>query len=151
MGHKIHPTGLRLGITQEHRSRWYAPSKTYPSLLKEDDQIRKFIHKKYGAAGISDVVIARKADQLEVELKTARPGVLVGRQGSGIEELRSVSKKPSVTPPVRCGSTWWKWSALTLTPSCWLSTSLNSSRSVLPSVASCVWPSSVLSALVSWA
>ena len=93
MGHKIHPTGLRLGITQEHRSRWYAPSKTYPSLLKEDDQIRKFIHKKYGAAGISDVVIARKADQLEVELKTARPGVLVGRQGSGIEELRSGIQK----------------------------------------------------------
>jgi len=87
MGHKIHPTGLRLGITQEHRSRWYAPSKTYPTLLQEDDRIRKFIHKKYSAAGISDVVIARKADQLEVELKTARPGVLVGRQGSGIEDL----------------------------------------------------------------
>ncbi|GCE64508.1 30S ribosomal protein S3 [cyanobiont of Ornithocercus magnificus] len=89
MGHKIHPTGLRLGITQEHRSRWYAPSRSYPNLLQEDDQIRKFIHKKYGSAGISDMRIARKADQLEVELKTARPGVLVGRQGSGIEELRS--------------------------------------------------------------
>ena len=93
MGHKIHPTGLRLGITQDHRSRWYAPSKTYPTLLQEDDRIRKFIHKKYNAAGISDVVIARKADQLEVELKTARPGVLVGRQGSGIEELRSGIQK----------------------------------------------------------
>ena len=45
MGHKIHPTGLRLGITQEHRSRWYAPSKTYPTLLQEDDRIRKFVHK----------------------------------------------------------------------------------------------------------
>ena len=89
MGHKIHPTGLRLGITQEHRSRWYAPSRSYPNLLQEDDRIRKFIHKKYGSAGISDMRIARKADQLEVELKTARPGVLVGRQGSGIEELRS--------------------------------------------------------------
>ena len=93
MGHKIHPTGLRLGITQEHRSRWYASSKNYPSLLQEDDRIRKFIHKKYGTAGISDVLIARKADQLEVELKTARPGVLVGRQGSGIEELRSGIQK----------------------------------------------------------
>ena len=72
MGHKIHPTGLRLGITQDHRSRWYAPSKIYPTLLQEDDRIRKFVHKKYGAAG-----------------KTARPGVLVGRQGSGIEELRT--------------------------------------------------------------
>jgi small subunit ribosomal protein S3 len=93
MGHKIHPTGLRLGITQEHRSRWYASSRHYPTLLQEDDRIRKFIHKKYGAAGISEVLIARKADQLEVELKTARPGVLVGRQGSGIEELRSGIQK----------------------------------------------------------
>ena len=89
MGHKIHPTGLRLGITQDHRSHWYASSRNYPTLLQEDDRIRKFIHKKYGSAGISDMRIARKADQLEVELKTARPGVLVGRQGSGIEELRS--------------------------------------------------------------
>ena len=93
MGHKIHPTGLRLGITQDHRSRWYAPSKTYPVLLQEDDRIRSFINKKYAAAGISDVLIARKADQLEVELKTARPGVLVGRQGSGIEELRNGIQK----------------------------------------------------------
>jgi small subunit ribosomal protein S3 len=62
-------------------------------LLQEDDRIRTFIKKKYGAAGISDVLIARKADQLEVELKTARPGVIVGRQGSGIEELRSGIQK----------------------------------------------------------
>ena len=54
MGHKINPTGLRLGITQEHRSRWYASSKNYPALLQEDDRIRKFIHKKYGSAGISE-------------------------------------------------------------------------------------------------
>ena len=93
MGNKIHPTGYRLGITQEHRSRWYASSKNYPALLQEDDRIRKFIHKKYGSAGISDVLIARKADQLEVELKTAHPGVLVGRQGSGIEDLRSGIQK----------------------------------------------------------
>ncbi|WP_320663735.1 30S ribosomal protein S3 [Prochlorococcus sp. MIT 1223] len=93
MGHKIHPTGIRLGITQEHRSRWYAPSKTYPLLLQEDDRIRNFINKKYGSAGISEVLIARKAHQLEVELKTARPGVIVGRQGSGIEDLRSGIQK----------------------------------------------------------
>ena len=93
MGHKIHPSGLRLGITQEHRSKWFATSKTYPILLEEDYKIRTFIQKKYGAAGISDVLIARKADQLELELKTARPGVIVGRQGSGIEELRSGIQK----------------------------------------------------------
>ena len=59
MGHKIHPSGLRLGITQEHRSKWFATSKTYPILLQEDFKIRTFIQKKYGAAGISDVLIAR--------------------------------------------------------------------------------------------
>ena len=93
MGNKINPTGLRLGITQEHRSKWFATSKTYPILLQEDYKIRNFIQKKYSAAGISDVLIARKADQLELELKTARPGVIVGRQGSGIEELRSGIQK----------------------------------------------------------
>ena len=93
MGNKINPTGLRLGITQEHRSKWFATSKTYPILLEEDYKIRAFIEKKYSAAGISDVLIARKADQLELELKTARPGVIVGRQGSGIEELRSGIQK----------------------------------------------------------
>ena len=93
MGNKINPTGFRLGITQEHRSKWFATSKTYPTLLQEDDKIRNFIQKKYSSAGISDVLIARKADQLELELKTARPGVIVGRQGSGIEELRSGIQK----------------------------------------------------------
>tara|TARA_Y100001968_G_scaffold21904_1_gene17326 strand:+ start:12818 stop:13549 length:732 start_codon:yes stop_codon:yes gene_type:complete len=93
MGHKIHPTGIRLGITQEHRSRWYASAKNYPALLQEDDRIRRFIDKKYSSAGISEVLIARKAHQLEVELKTARPGVIVGRQGSGIEDLRSGIQK----------------------------------------------------------
>jgi len=93
MGHKIHPSGLRLGITQEHRSKWFATSKTYPILLKVDFKNLTFIQKKYGAAGISDVFIASKADQLELELKTARPGVIVGRQGSGIEELRSGIQK----------------------------------------------------------
>ena len=78
MGNKINPTGFRLGITQEHRSKWFATSKTYPTLLQEDDKIRTFIQKKYSSAGISDVLIARKADQLELELKTARPGVIVG-------------------------------------------------------------------------
>ncbi len=93
MGHKINPTGLRLGITQEHRSRWYAPARLYPTLLQEDERIRQFVNKKYSSAGISSVHIARKADQIEVELKTARPGVLVGRQGSGIEDLRSGIQK----------------------------------------------------------
>ncbi|PZO21984.1 MAG: 30S ribosomal protein S3 [Leptolyngbya foveolarum] len=88
MGQKIHPIGLRLGITQEHRSRWYADKKRYPELLEEDYEIRKYVEKNLANAGISDVRIERKADQIDLEVRTARPGVVVGRGGAGIETLR---------------------------------------------------------------
>jgi len=88
MGQKIHPTGLRLGITKEHLSCWYADSKRYPELLQEDFQIRKYIDKTLNNAGISATEIERKADQISLQIHTARPGVVVGRGGSGIESLR---------------------------------------------------------------
>ena len=88
MGQKIHPIGLRLGITQEHRSRWYADKNRYPELLEEDYEIRKYVEKNLANAGISDVRIERKADQIDLEVRTARPGVVVGRGGAGIETLR---------------------------------------------------------------
>ncbi len=88
MGQKIHPIGFRLGITQEHRSRWFADSRRYPLLLQEDYQIRQYVDKNLNNAGISDIRIERKADQIDLEIHTARPGVVVGRGGSGIESLR---------------------------------------------------------------
>ncbi len=88
MGQKIHPIGFRLGITQEHRSRWFADSNRYPELLQEDYQIRQYVQKNLSNAGISEVRIERKADQIDLEIRTARPGVVVGRGGSGIENLR---------------------------------------------------------------
>jgi small subunit ribosomal protein S3 len=88
VGQKIHPTGFRLGITQEHRSRWYADAKRYPELLQEDHKIRKYVEEKLNNAGISAIRIERKADQIDLEIHTARPGVVVGRGGSGIENLR---------------------------------------------------------------
>ncbi|MBE9077639.1 30S ribosomal protein S3 [Romeria aff. gracilis LEGE 07310] len=88
MGQKIHPVGLRLGITQEHRSRWYADSNRYPELLQEDHKIRQYVEKNLSNAGISEVRIERKADQIDLEVHTARPGVVVGRGGSGIDSLR---------------------------------------------------------------
>ncbi|MBO9997854.1 MAG: 30S ribosomal protein S3 [Cyanobacteria bacterium SID2] len=93
MGQKIHPIGFRLGITQEHRSRWFADSKRYPELLKEDRLIRDYIQNNLNNAGISDVRIERKADQIDLEIRTARPGVVVGRGGSGIESLRTSLQK----------------------------------------------------------
>jgi small subunit ribosomal protein S3 len=93
VGQKIHPTGLRLGITQEHRSRWYGDHKRYSELLQEDYRIRKFVEKNLSSAGISDVRIERKADQIDLEVRTARPGVVVGRGGTGIESLRAGLQK----------------------------------------------------------
>jgi small subunit ribosomal protein S3 len=89
VGQKIHPIGFRLGITQEHRSRWFADAKHYPELLQEDHKIRQYVEKNLGNAGISQVRIERKADQIELEVHTARPGVVVGRGGTGIESLRT--------------------------------------------------------------
>jgi small subunit ribosomal protein S3 len=88
VGHKIHPTGFRLGIVQEHRSRWFAEGTRYPDLLEEDYRIREYVQKTLSNAGIADIRIERKADQIDLELRTARPGVVVGRGGAGIETLR---------------------------------------------------------------
>jgi small subunit ribosomal protein S3 len=94
VGQKIHPVGFRLGITQEHQSRWFADPSRYPELLQEDYKLRKYIDEKLGRyaqnnAGISEVRIERKADQIDLEVRTARPGVVVGRGGQGIESLRT--------------------------------------------------------------
>jgi small subunit ribosomal protein S3 len=89
VGQKIHPIGFRLGITQEHRSRWFADPNRYSDLLQEDYKIRQYVQKHLSNAGISEVRIERKADQIDLEVRTARPGVVVGRGGSGIEQLRT--------------------------------------------------------------
>ena len=94
MGQKINPVGFRLGITQEHQSRWFAVPERYPELLQEDYKLRQYIEQKLGRyaqnnAGISEVRIDRKADQIDLEVRTARPGVVVGRGGQGIESLRT--------------------------------------------------------------
>jgi small subunit ribosomal protein S3 len=89
VGQKIHPIGFRIGVTQEHRSRWFADSKRYPEILQEDYEIREYVRKTLSNAGISEVRIERKADQIDLEVRTARPGVVVGRGGTGIESLRT--------------------------------------------------------------
>ena len=98
MGQKINPIGFRLGITKEHQSRWFADPSRYPELLQEDHKLRQYIENKLGRnaqnnAGISEVKNERKADQIDLEVRTARPGVVVGRGGQGIEALRSGLQK----------------------------------------------------------
>jgi small subunit ribosomal protein S3 len=89
VGQKIHPVGFRLGISKDHQSCWYADTKRYPELLQEDHLIRNYLAKELNNAGISQIRIERKADQIDLAIHTARPGVVVGRGGTGIEKLRT--------------------------------------------------------------
>lgn len=93
MGQKIHPVGLRLGIIHEHRSRWFADADRYPELLQEDYKIRQYVQKTLNNAGVAQVRIERKADQVDLAVHTSRPGVVVGRGGAGIESLREGLQK----------------------------------------------------------
>lgn len=88
MGQKTHPTGFRLGVIKTWTSNWYATKKNYVELLEEDTKIRKYIKKKHNAAGISRILIDRKAQLVIVTIVAAKPGIIVGRGGQGIESLR---------------------------------------------------------------
>lgn len=88
MGHKIHPTGFRLGITEEYRSMWYANSRTFGETLNNDLRVRNFIRKRLAHASISRVRIERPAKNALITIHTARPGVVIGKKGEDIEKLR---------------------------------------------------------------
>ena len=87
MGQKAHPYGYRLGITKPWKSRWFTV-KNYADFLVEDQMIRKTVKKRLYQAGISRTEIERKANQVSVTIFTAKPGMVVGKQGKGIEDLR---------------------------------------------------------------
>ena len=95
MGQKTHPLGFRLGITQEHRSIWYADFKHYSKLLEEDNKIRTYINKLAKFASISNIYINRNGlgDQIELNIETGRPGLLVGENGCKIKNLAVNIKK----------------------------------------------------------
>lgn len=88
MGQKIHPLGFRINITQKHKSSWFSDKNIYRKLLQEDYEIRQHIFNRLKGASIVNIQINRKVEQIEIEIKTARPGVILGRIGAGIEELR---------------------------------------------------------------
>lgn len=95
MGQKTHPLGFRLGITQQHKSRWYAKFNQYGALLQEDDQIRIYLAKLTKATSISNIIIQRNSlgDQIQLIIETGRPGILVGEGGAGIKMLLINIKK----------------------------------------------------------
>jgi small subunit ribosomal protein S3 len=92
MGQKVHPHGFRLGYVYDWNSKWYA-DRTYTDLLHEDLAIRKTIQKMLPEAGISKVEIERNANQITVSIHTARPGIVIGRGGQRVDELRTNLEK----------------------------------------------------------
>ncbi len=89
MGQKVRPTGFRVGVVEDWRSRWYASKKDFGALLIEDSKVRKFIQTKYKFAGIPKVEIERTRDQVVVHLFTARPGIIIGRKGQEVDRLKA--------------------------------------------------------------
>ena len=115
MGQKVYPTGFRLGITENWRSRWFA-EKNYAETLGNDLEIRKFLNKRLSRAAVSRVEIERAGDKVKVIILTARPGIVIGKKGAEIDGLRTWSPSPSQS----------------------------SSRAALPSVVPCARPFSPL-------
>lgn len=95
MGQKTHPLGFRLGITQEHKSTWYANLNQYANVLEEDDKIRTYIDTISKSNNISNVKICRNGlnDHIQLNIETGKPGILVGDLGSGLETLLNNIKK----------------------------------------------------------
>ena len=87
MGQKVSPTGFRLGVHETWRSRWFA-TKDFARYLGEDRKIRKFVRDKLSAAGISKVEIERAASRVKVNIVSAKPGLVIGKKGKDIEDLR---------------------------------------------------------------
>jgi small subunit ribosomal protein S3 len=93
MGQKVHPTGIRLGITKDWTSKWYADSKDYPEFLHADLKVREYLQKKLAQASVSRIQIERPARNARITIYSARPGLVIGKKGADIELLRNhVSK-----------------------------------------------------------
>ncbi len=88
MGQKVHPTGMRLGITKEHTSVWYADKKTYAKYLLNDLEVRDYLRKRLSQASISRIEIERPAQTARITVHTARPGIVIGKKGEDVERLR---------------------------------------------------------------
>ena len=93
MGQKVHPTGLRVGVIKDWSSKWYANSKDFADNLVEDQKIRKFLKKKLFTAGISEIEIERTAKLVKINLYTAKPGIVIGKGGAEVENIKSEVSK----------------------------------------------------------
>ncbi|MCP5140449.1 MAG: 30S ribosomal protein S3 [Chromatiales bacterium] len=89
MGQKVNPIGIRLGITRDWSSKWYADQRTFPHYIAMDYKIREFLKKKLKEASVSKILIERPARKAHITIHTARPGVVIGKKGEDIESLRA--------------------------------------------------------------
>jgi small subunit ribosomal protein S3 len=89
MGQKVHPIGIRLGITKEWSSKWFANSQVFPGYVSQDHQIREYLKKRLKDASVSRIHIERPAKRANITVHTARPGIVIGKKGEDIEKLRA--------------------------------------------------------------
>ncbi|MFC1939380.1 30S ribosomal protein S3 [Chloroflexota bacterium] len=92
MGHKVHPTGFRIGVIRDWQAKWYA-EKHYADFLQEDLKLRNAIRARYAEAAVSAVEIERQANQVSITIRTARPGIVIGRGGQRVDETRQYLEK----------------------------------------------------------
>lgn len=93
MGQKVNPHGLRVGIIKDWDSKWYADGKQFSDFLVEDNKIREFVKKQLFTSGISRIEIERAANRIKITVNTAKPGMVIGKGGQGVEELRKNLEK----------------------------------------------------------
>ena len=99
MGQKVNPVGIRLGITRDWVSKWYAGKKQFPAHVHTDFRVREFLKKKLADASVSRVQIERAAKRVNITIQTARPGIVIGKKGEDIEKLRADTAKMLKLPP----------------------------------------------------
>src|SRR5580658_6552359 len=93
MGQKVNPLGIRLGITRDWTSKWYAGKKQFPQLVHTDFRVRQFLKKRLADASVSRILIERAAKKVNITIQTARPGIVIGKKGEDIEKLRAETAK----------------------------------------------------------
>ena len=93
MGQKVNPIGIRLGITKEWSSKWFANTQTFPDYVEQDHRIREFLRTKLKEASVSRIHIERQAKKANITIHTARPGVVIGKKGEDIEGLRNTLQR----------------------------------------------------------
>lgn len=93
MGQKVNPHGYRVGVIKDWSSKWFADKKDFADFLVEDNAIRKLVKKEVYLAGVSEIKIERASNKIKVTIETAKPGMVIGRQGAGVEVLRNKLEK----------------------------------------------------------